>query len=111
MQNDVLKNNIAPWQEKGRWYHAHITKTGIDSDNTDQFLIDNLTVPLNSSYYILKAGYIPADYVVVVNNYSTSTNYGFPKNFSVQADGRMSIQILNLNNFTSIDFDLFIFIK
>ena len=22
MENDVLKNKIAPWQEKGRWYHA-----------------------------------------------------------------------------------------
>lgn len=28
MQNDVLKNKIAPWQEKGRWYHAFIESTG-----------------------------------------------------------------------------------
>lgn len=28
MLNDALKLNIAPWQEKGRWYHAFVESNG-----------------------------------------------------------------------------------
>lgn len=43
MQNDMLKNNIAPWQEKGRWYHAKIdcANQSFITEFTDQFIIDN----------------------------------------------------------------------
>ena len=34
MQNDMLKNNIAPWQEKGRWYH------GLWDCSTHSFIAD-----------------------------------------------------------------------
>ena len=39
MENDVLKNKMAPWQEKGRWYHATVKSDGtnwtIVNDETD----------------------------------------------------------------------------
>lgn len=44
MQNDVLKNQIAPWQEKGRWYKGTYKRDAngisIDTDKSDKFLID-----------------------------------------------------------------------
>ena len=46
MQNDVLKNEIAPWQEKGRWYHGvwDIVNKAWIPDKTDAFLLDNNNV-------------------------------------------------------------------
>lgn len=48
MENDVFKNKIVPWQEKGRWYHAHIVNSAIDADNTDKYLLEHFT--LNAEY-------------------------------------------------------------
>ena len=47
MQNDVLKNNIAPWQEKGRWYHGKVDLTNIYSfiiNETDEYLIQKTSI-------------------------------------------------------------------
>ena len=53
MQNDMLKNTIAPWQEKGRWYHLRLISDGstwtIDKDHTDDFLSSS---SIQSSYYL-----------------------------------------------------------
>lgn len=39
MENDVLKNKIAPWQEKGRWYKFTIVSDGsvfsVDQSKSD----------------------------------------------------------------------------
>lgn len=45
MENDVLRNKIAPWQEKGRWYHGvvNVPNRTLVADKTDQFLIDHTT--------------------------------------------------------------------
>lgn len=44
MQNDILKNTIAPWQEKGRWYHAYFVSDGsawsIDKTKSDPFFVN-----------------------------------------------------------------------
>ena len=55
MQNDVLKNNIVPWQEKGRWYHG-LWDTSTDSfitEKTDSFINDHCTVSNISGVYYL----------------------------------------------------------
>lgn len=46
MQNDVLKNEIAPWQEKGRWYHGVVDPTtpAFITDRTDKYVIDHFTL-------------------------------------------------------------------
>ena len=43
MQNDMLKNNIAPWQEKGRWYHGvwDIENAVFLTNETDPELLSN----------------------------------------------------------------------
>ena len=57
MQNDMLKNNIAPWQEKGRWYHgvADAVNHTFIADKTDDFILNNFTLVLLSSCYCLTA--------------------------------------------------------
>lgn len=42
MQNDVLKNEIAPWQEKGRWYHGlwDGTLQAFDPNESDDYLLN-----------------------------------------------------------------------
>lgn len=56
MENDVLKNKMAPWQEKGRWYHVTIKATGsafsVIADKSDPFnfsinATNYLVVPLD----------------------------------------------------------------
>ena len=37
MENDVLKNKIAPWQEKGQWYHLRIMRESEESMITIDF--------------------------------------------------------------------------
>lgn len=53
MQNDVLKNEIAPWQEKGQWYKIELNSDGaawtIDVKNTDERLKNAV---ISSGYYV-----------------------------------------------------------
>jgi len=55
MQNDMLKNNIAPWQEKGRWYHGvfDCTSHTLDTNKTDIEIINNFTFTTISNWYCL----------------------------------------------------------
>lgn len=49
MENDVLKNQIAPWQEKGRWYHGVVNidtsgssgNASLVPERTDELLLDD----------------------------------------------------------------------
>ena len=43
MENDVLKNKIAPWQEKGRWYHGlwNLATNAFESVETDAELLSS----------------------------------------------------------------------
>ena len=51
MQNDVLKNEIAPWQEKGRWYHGvwDIATAAFETDKTDNYILTQLDIVIGSS--------------------------------------------------------------
>ena len=51
MENDVLKNKIAPWQEKGRWYHGVVdpVTSSFVNEKTDKFILDNFTLYSSSS--------------------------------------------------------------
>ena len=55
MQNDMLKNNIAPWQDKGRWYHGVYSHENgaLISAKTDDFLLDtNNFILFTSGNYV-----------------------------------------------------------
>ena len=112
MQNDVLKNNIAPWQEKGRWYHAHITETGLDTDNTDKFFTDNFSVSASSGYVNCNNASISiVDYEFIINSVtSDGTLRNMYKQFGVRTNDTQRIVIHQPNQFTKIDMDLYVFI-
>ena len=62
MQNDVLKNEIAPWQEKGRGYHGVVESDGtawtIKTDESDAIFSTFSIVSTN--YISLFSGYAHA---------------------------------------------------
>ena len=45
MQNDMLKNTVAPWEEKGQWYHGEYDCTSgkLIRERTDKFILDTFT--------------------------------------------------------------------
>lgn len=53
MQNDVLKNNIVPWQEKGRWYHLKL-----ESDGTAWSIINSESDPIFNGAIIISSVYV-----------------------------------------------------
>lgn len=55
MQNDMLKNNIAPWQEKGRWYHGawDCSAHAFITNETDAYLLTLGTTVTNNAYYLV----------------------------------------------------------
>ena len=54
MENDVLKNKIVPWQEKGRWYHGawDISAQNWITDETDEPLT-HLSPTVSANIYYL----------------------------------------------------------
>ena len=65
MENDVLKNKIAPWQEKGRWYHGlydTATKNFITPYSDEIF--HTMAFDEASTHVYLKTDYIIKDCVV-----------------------------------------------
>ena len=84
MENDVLRNKIAPWQEKGRWYHGKVDLTGTPAfitEQTDKFLLDNTVIGASTGDILVvgktnKIHFIDTKFKL--NNYtraSASANY------------------------------------
>lgn len=77
MQNDVLKNNIAPWQEKGRWYHLVVKSNGtawsIDKINSDQIFADASVVA--NDYIQIGRDVRIIDYKILYNDDVVSSDF------------------------------------
>lgn len=67
MQNDMLKNTIAPWQEKGRWYHGVFDTATFSfvTEKTDKFILDNLTTIYAAPNRYLLPGTDKEKYVIL----------------------------------------------
>lgn len=58
MVNNQIKNTVAPWQEKGRWYHAFIES----SDAGEKITVCDIEgCTISSSNFVLPAGYHVVD--------------------------------------------------
>lgn len=110
MENDVLKNKIAPWQEKGRWYHAHITESGIDSLNTDKFLLDNMKIEAGSGFFSFPSTCVVVDYNFIVKSCTTNGTRYFQKQFNFKSDGSRHFNGINYASYTALDCDLYVYI-
>ena len=79
MQNDVLKNKIAPWQEKGRWYHGlwNIGTNAFDADETDDELLHgdySLSMISNTEY--IRPNSADRKIIYVVNKWRSPLTIG-----------------------------------
>ena len=79
MQNDMLKNTIVPWQEKGRWYKL----VGVYSESTSRFVTDanasdpkykNITFGA-STVSIASASEIVKNFIYYFDNLNILSNY------------------------------------
>lgn len=81
MENDVLKNKIEPWQEKGRWYKCTIINNQIDTQKTDQFIVDNFEIFISGTAKHLRSKANTdlkiLDYIVYHKNTTTTTSACF----------------------------------
>ena len=78
MENDVLKNKIAPWQEKGRWYHIRLNVGGeaginIDYSNSDPVFSDSELIDTEYDRAITNIDQV-IDMVYIVTSTSTPVN-------------------------------------
>ena len=108
MQNDVLKNTIAPWQEKGRWYHAYINNSGIVANKSDQWIIDNMTFS-GGTYTLNNTEYNILDYVINPVKFTPSATRNYAKQFNYLTTGETSISGLNPSTFNG-EFHIYLFI-
>ena len=115
MQNDVLKNEIAPWQEKGRWYHVHQTESGFDSANTDQFILDHCTTSASGTYWIFNDPKIKiVDFHFVIHDFEISTNSSYnPYNSRIRSTPQYDYNfcILKASDYTKLDAEYWLFIN
>lgn len=76
MLNTEMKLNIAPWQEKGRWYHAFVESDG----STEKLTVSDLEdCNISGNSFVLPAGYnlVDVKYVDVdLAGGKTITTYG-----------------------------------
>ena len=96
MQNDVLKNNIAPWQEKGRWYKFKILSDGtnysVDTDNSD---VHTATISTTTGNLGVQFKYI-SNWAVRVDEHtviSTSTNISTLAQLRCRIEGTFAIHL------------------
>ena len=71
MQNDVLRNTIVPWQEKGRWYHAKFdfSAGAIVAAETDQYLLDHATATLSGTTWYYNFDRVGNDHAAGIIDY------------------------------------------
>ena len=112
MQNDVLKNSIAPWQEKGRWYHIQIESDGatwkINKDKSDS-IFANASVSSNTFIVLFSSGYtfIPLDLKCVF----TTASFGAFNAYTITlryTSTRPSISVVGASEYRGI-IDCYVF--
>lgn len=97
MQNDVLTNKIAPWLEKGRWYHGifDYAAGNLDRDKTDSYIIDNFTHgPSGTTRYLVPKRKEIRILNAIFDAYGeSSTNTAINLSFRYQTDGVKGVSI------------------
>ena len=111
MENDVLRNKIAPWQEKGRWYHAHLTENGLDTLHSDKFINDNFTISsISTAITLNNTDYTIIDFKYRINKSTIIANTSISLNKVVMTNGREYVNFIRCDAFSVFDCDIYIFI-
>ena len=114
MQNDMLKNTIAPWQEKGRWYHGIWNfSTASMVAGSDQYLLDTggYSDSGNTIYFYDKTKKI--EYINVVtktmSDYSCSLSSTITGVKRYYTTGEIGIPISTSNAYNSGHMEVWLF--
>ena len=121
MENDVLKNRIAPWQEKGRWYHAQLQlkadKSGFEliPEQSDSYF--NGFSFSSASFQIGQPGDVVTDYKFLITHCEweagapsyTEWNIRMRIYTSLQDALFLYVQGPTLTNFADLIYELYVF--
>lgn len=109
MENDVLKNKIAPWQEKGRWYHFRFENGQINTAKSDPI---PYTWTSGSPYFFL-TGLTVIDSKVVIENIDTdvfTTTQVISNDIRSTNTGLVGVRLgATYAQLNGVTFDLYIF--
>lgn len=106
MLNQTLKNNIVPWQEKGRWFHFFVESNGTDYTLTTS---DITGAAIDGSYLKLPANYHIIDYACDID-VDTSAAATFEKGIRLYADGKQAIVLPGKANIDWVDIQVFAYV-
>ena len=120
MENDVLKNKIAPWQEKGRWYHLKVTSDGsvwaINHNESDAIFANSV---ISASSVIVNEPDLNAGKAFIVdikanlhNLAATSSGFNIPHGafFKYLSNTRQYIVLVAASSYIG-DVDIYAFIS
>lgn len=95
----ILKNQIVPWQEKGRWYHFFVESDGSAYTLTTK---DISTAAIDGSYLKLPKDFHIIDYKVDLS-VDTSAAATYEKGIRLYAAGNQAVVLPDKANFDAAD--------
>lgn len=116
MENDVLRNKIAPWQEKGRWYHGlvDIATHSFDASFTDELLMNEFTIlSVGSTWHLAPKTNVTKqilDVKIRCHEVTSSSTASININTYYYADARRTYFIYP-NVFTAGEIDIWAFLS
>jgi len=108
MLNQTLKNTVAPWMEKGRWYHAFIESNG----STGGALLTNCDLEgcsVTGSTFSMPSDFHIIDYVIA--DFDLAISKTLSKAYKTTTAGKEYIAIPNGADFTYCDIWFFGYFK
>lgn len=112
MENDVLRNKIAPWQEKGRWYHARFVYNNgwdYDYDNSDPYFA-NKTVSSNYATLTDDHDYVPLTaHQILYNDGATGAAFNYSTG-QFRRTAQRTVLVLQTSSTFYGTIDLYVFI-
>lgn len=121
MENDVLKNKIAPWQEKGRWYHCKLNSDGsvwkILFNESDKFFSSSTIA--STTYLVINTPSLSAgtafiiDFKIIFHALAANAggfNIGTGSFYRYMSNTRQDINLVTPSSYIG-DIDLYIFVN
>lgn len=101
MENQMFKNKIVPWQNKGRWYEFFIESDGTDYTLTLSPSELGAGVAISGSYLKFDEGWHIIDYVCDIH-VDTSSATTFEKGLRMYADGSQGCVLPDKTSFDAM---------
>lgn len=108
MENDVLKNKIAPWQEEGRWYKIRIKSLQLDQNESDPNF--NAYFSASSNYIYLPPKFVLCDYKMIYDDFTVTSDTNINPVIRLNSAGRIGFSTGHVAaTITDISFTVYVF--